>query len=217
MLKTQRSVYKTVVVLVAVISMMFGLSLAAHMMQRSKQVPFHGTVLKEPRAISDFALMGIDGQPYTNDSLQQHWTIMFFGFTHCQSICPTTMAELGHMYRLLEQKNAKVLPRVVMVTLDPSRDQLERLTQYVKAFDPHFFAARGKDDIIQRMTRELGVAYTSVNRQNLKQVIQNDIEHTGAVILFNPDGHVVAFFTGPHQAAFIAEDFLRLTQGKLDS
>lgn len=172
---------------------------------------FNGTLLDNPREINQFSLTGIDNAAFTNASLQGKWTLMFFGFTSCGYVCPTTMAELGKTYRLLESKNLKVLPNVVMVSLDPERDSIERLDQYVRAFDKHFFGARGDSDSIKRITKDLGIAYAkvTVKSPNVKQ--QDDIEHTGAIMLFNPKGKLTAFFTGPHSAEKMASDFMMLT------
>ena len=168
---------------------------------------FNGTLLDKPRDISLFSLTGIDGKPFTHDSLKGQWTIIFFGFTRCGSMCPTTMAELGKMHRLLDSQGVTPLPRVVMITLDPARDSLDKLNQYVKAFDPLFFGARGSDSSIRAMTKELGIAYMNVTRHGSPDKTYDDIEHTGAVMLFNPKGQLAAFFTTPHQASLLADDY----------
>jgi len=168
---------------------------------------FNGTLLEESRRINDFKLQGIDNLPFTQESLVGNWTMIFFGFTNCGYVCPTTMAELGKMYRILESQNIKVLPKVVMITLDPKHDNLDKLSKYVRAFDMHFYGARGSKEMINSMTEELGVAYTSVTVKSADNKKQTTIEHTGAVMLFNPSGKLQAFFTGPHAADKIAEDF----------
>jgi protein SCO1/2 len=168
---------------------------------------FNGTLLENSRRINDFKLQGIDNLPFTQESLVGNWTMIFFGFTNCGYVCPTTMAELGKMYRILESQNIKVLPKVVMITLDPKHDNLDKLSKYVRAFDMHFYGARGSKEMINSMTEELGVAYTSVTVKSADNKKQTTIEHTGAVMLFNPSGKLQAFFTGPHAADKIAEDF----------
>lgn len=214
MQKSKSGVYKTVSFLSVVVALMAGLYVAQHLHTSKKPDDFHGTLLDNPRVVTQFALTGTDHQPYTNASLQGHWTMMFFGFTHCGYMCPTTMAELGKMYRLLEEKNATTLPQVVMISLDPKRDDLSRLGQYVQAFDRHFYGARGDQQMIQHLSHDLGIAYTKVTRSaDSSQSPEDDIEHTGAIMLFNPHGDLVAFFTNPHQAAGLADDFLLLTQG----
>lgn len=171
---------------------------------------FNGTILSKPRSIDPFVLTGIDNKPFDNHQLLGHWTMIFFGFTHCGSICPTTMAELGKMTRLLEKKGAKTLPQVVMISVDPSRDSLDKLAHYVKAFDPHFYGARGEDEEIRRMTQELGVAFSKVEKKSKDGTQQYTVEHTGTIMLFNPRGELMGFFTSPHQASMLAQDYLKL-------
>jgi len=224
----QKRIIWTVCILLAIVAGVAGLYTAqllcakqnnTKMSIEAMQQAFHGTLLDKPRQVQPFALMGVDHQPFTQVSIRNQWTMMFFGFTHCGLMCPTVMAELGKMYRLLEQQHARVLPQVVMITLDPKRDSLQRLGQYAKAFDSHFYGARGDDDAIRAMTRDLGIAYATIVRQDAKDSTkQDDIEHTGAVMLFNPQGDLVAFFTTPHHAEAIANDFLLLiNQGSMAS
>ena len=120
------------------------------------------------------------------------------------------MASLSKMYRLLEKKKAPVLPRVVMITLDPARDSLDRLRHYVTAFNPNFYGARGKHDAISAMTREMGIAYAKIKPNDSAPLQQDNIEHTGAILLFNPEGDLTAFFTTPHKSEAMAHDFMLL-------
>lgn len=210
MLTTKTRIKLTVLALLVFAAGITGVFVSQHVPPKKELDPsqFHGTLLSEPRKISPFTLTGTDHGRFSQETLQGKWTMVFFGFTNCGYVCPTTMAELAKMYRLLESKGVQNRPNVVMVTIDPKRDSLEKLTHYVKAFHPDFYGARGDDASIKTLTRELGVAYATVT---LKGGEGNyDIEHTGAVMLFNPQGKLAAFFTTPHQADFLAEDYLRL-------
>ena len=193
----------------------FGLGLFAfqHFFVKKKIAldALHATLLEDSRPIPAFSLTGLDHQPFDNKSLSGHWTMMFFGFTHCGYMCPTTMAELGKMYRILQRDEQGDLPLVVMITVDPKRDSLERVEHYVQAFDPHFYGARGLAKSLHSMTKDLGIAYMSVPRKGA-QGEDNDIEHTGSILLFNPQGELAAFFTTPHQGAQLARDYRVITQ-----
>jgi len=202
----------TLVILLAIVALSSGLFVSQHM-HTKKTVDagqLHGTLLDAPRSIQPFSLTGIDHKPFNNASLQGAWTMVFFGFTHCGYMCPTTMAELGKMYRLLQAKGVNNLPQVVMISVDPERDSLTKLGHYVKAFDVHFKGARGHADAIKAMTQELGIAYLKVMRKGSDDSDHYDIEHTGSVMLFNPRGELVAFFTSPHQADLLAKDYMLL-------
>lgn len=173
---------------------------------------FHSTLLNTPREISPFSLTGIDGKIFDQKSLKGHWSILFFGFTHCGSMCPTAMGELSKMYRQLVEDKVEPKPLVVMITIDPRRDTIERLKQYVRAFHPDFFGARGQNKALKALTKELGIAYTTVTRTSSLKRSYQDIEHTGAFLFFNPEGQLVAFSTPPHHAAELVEDYRLLIQ-----
>ncbi|WP_419420308.1 SCO family protein [Legionella sp. D16C41] len=193
----------------AFIALLAGITVSNVIHQEKKVDPnqFHGTLLQKPREIQQFSLVGVDNQPFNNKSLQGKWTMVFFGFTNCGYLCPTTMGELAKMYRILEQDKVKPLPQVVMVSIDPNRDTLEKLKNYVVQFDTHFYGARGDEAIVKRMTREMGVAYSKVALANTKDSENYDMQHSGAVMLFNPKGELSAFFTTPHQATLLAKDY----------
>ena len=209
----KQGIQKTVVALVAVAALVLGVFVYQHMNVNRSIDPskIHGTLLDKPRPINAFELTGIDQQQFSNANLQGQWTMVFFGFTNCGSICPTTMAELGKMYQILEDKHVKTLPRVIMISIDPQRDSSERLGTYVKAFNPSFYGARGDEETIQALTRELGIAYARIALKGTEEEKNYDMEHTGTVMLFNPKGELSAFFTMPHQASLMAEDFQLLT------
>ena len=212
MLDKKKRITITVSGLLALIALILGLFVSQHVyLNKSIDLSqFNGTLLDKPREVSAFALTGIDSAQFNNASLEGHWTLVFFGFTSCGSVCPTTMAELAKMYRLLEEKGTKKLPQVVMVSVDPERDNLAGLDHYVKAFNPNFYGARGDEEAIKMMTKEMGIAYAKVASRSSDDSQSYDIEHTGTVMLFNPNGKLSAFFTMPHQASMLAKDYLLL-------
>ncbi len=202
----------TITILLAIIALSAGFFVSQHMHTKKKvdASQMHGTLLDTPRVVQPFSLTGTDHKPFNNDSLRGSWTMVFFGFTNCGSVCPTTMAELGKMYRLLAEQGITPLPQVVMISVDPERDSLEKLGHYVTAFDAHFSGARGDEDSIKAMTRDMGIAYIKVAGKNIHDPENYDIEHTGTVMLFNPQSELVAFFTTPHQADLLAKDYTLL-------
>lgn len=171
-------------------------------MHRDPEV-FYGTLLEIPRNSPNFDLVGIDGKPYTQDALKGQWTWMFFGFTHCGSICPVTMAKLAKFYQQLQEKNIMPLPKIIFITLDPEQDSLERLKHYVQSYQENFFAARGSEVQIEQLTHALGVAY-------MQATDQQPIEHSGTLMVFNPEGKLAAFFTPPHKVKHWVSDYQTL-------
>ncbi len=173
---------------------------------------FYGTVLNKPRPLPAFTLEGTEGYAIDNRHLQGHWTFLFMGFTHCASICPVTMAELAKMAHLMAQQPNLSRPAVVMITLDPKRDSLARMKDYVQSFDSQFLGARGSEEETHSLAGFLGIAFTQVNSQVKKQVNDYSIEHSGAIMLLNPRGELVAFFTPPHHADKLVNDYQHLVK-----
>jgi len=169
---------------------------------------FHGTVFDKPRAIKSFVLTGIDKQPFDNEHLKGQWTMLFFGFTSCATICPLTMAELAKMYRLLEEKGVKPRPKVVMVSVDPARDNLKKISHYVKAFHPAFYGATGDQAQIKVMASDLGIAYEKGPPAAGEKPQDYSMVHSGTVMLFDPHGNLRELFTQPQQASWLAQDYL---------
>jgi protein SCO1/2 len=207
-----KGVTLTVTILLAIAALFTGIFVSQHMHFNKKidLALFHGTYLEQPRKIQQFTLTGTDQHPFNNSSLKGHWTLVFFGFTNCGYLCPTTMAELGKMYRILKNKGMKQLPQVVMISIDPDRDTLDKLGHYVTSFQPTFYGARGNEQLVKSMTREMGIAYEKVINKESGDSKNYDVQHSGAVMLFNPQGELNAFFTTPHNADLLAKDYMLL-------
>ena len=168
---------------------------------------FHGTLLKNPREMAPFSFTATDNKPFDTTWLQGKWTLVFFGFTQCGYLCPTTLAQLSNMHHLLITDGTVPLPAVVMISLDPERDTLSGLKAYVQGFNSNFYAARGDEESVKRMANELGIAYDKVQIDGDNNPHHYDIQHSGALMLFNPKGQLNAFFTTPLQAAWLAKDY----------
>lgn len=202
----------TLAILLAFVGLFAGIFVSQHLPFKKKidVALFHGTYLESPRAVNPFSLTGVDKRVFDNASLKGQWTMVFFGFTNCGFLCPTTMAELGKMYRILEDKGVTQLPRVVMISIDPERDSLDKLGQYVTAFHSSFYGARGDEEAIKLMTKEMGIANAKVANKDASNPQNYDVQHSGAVMLFNPQGELNAFFTTPHHADLLAKDYMLL-------
>ncbi len=161
-----------------------------------------GTWLAQPRALQDFTLTDHDGRPFTLRELRGRPTLVFFGFTNCPDVCPTTLA------RLAQTSKAAAVPRlrVLFVSVDPERDKPTALRQYVHAFDPGFAGATGTPAAIDLLTREFGVAVSRVDLGGG----QYTMDHSAAVFLLDDGARIVAIFTPPFNAAQMAADLRRV-------
>ncbi len=152
--------------------------------------------------ISAFQLTDSNDRPFTNLSLQGHWTFVYFGFTSCEALCPTTMTLLNNMYQMLLQKQQNPMPDVVMISIDPDNDTTTKLHDYVTSFNPHFQGATGAKDQIQQLASSLNVVYTKI-----KTTTGYTLDHSGAIMLIDPSGRLIAVFTPPFDAKSLADDF----------
>jgi protein SCO1/2 len=150
-------------------------------------------VLDKPRIFSDFELQDHRGQVFDKARFEGIWTIVFFGFTHCPDICPTTLAMLNDTYSKLKDSEKERL-QVVMISLDPERDTVEKLADYVPYFNPEFTGVTGNRHLIRRLSAELNVAYNKVPLEGDDYTV----DHSTQLILINPMGDYHGFFKAPH-------------------
>lgn len=211
MTNSKNRIKLTVIILVGFIALITGIFTSKFIGgKRINLDEFHGTWLENPRGINQFDLQATHKPSFTNGDLKGKWTLLFFGFTNCGYLCPTTLGELGKMYKILEEQGVKELPQVVLISIDPEKDSINVLKQYVNAFNPHFIGATGSENTLKNMTSEMGIAYAKVALQNNPDNENYSMEHTGTIMAFNPNGELKAFFTTPHLASSLAKDYQML-------
>ena len=145
-----------------------------------------------PRCPGAFSLMDHHGTPFTRDVLTNRWTLIFFGFTHCPDICPTTLAELAELKAQLVDTEANDL-QVVMLTVDPARDTPARLADYVPYFHPDFLGVTGEFADILSVAQRLNAPFRKVSDPTGGY----QMEHSANVMLMNPRGDYHGFFRAP--------------------
>ena len=150
-------------------------------------------VFDTPRSLESFQLLDHHGQPFTVESLRGQWTLVFFGFTFCPDICPTTMALLGQFMQKLEGLPEAADTRVVMVSVDPARDTVEQLAQYVPYFNPDFLGVTGDFLEIHRFVTNLNTPFRKVPGQGQDY----QVDHSANLVLINPRGDYHGFFRAP--------------------
>lgn len=164
------------------------------------------TLLSPPRPLPPMALVDHDNRPFDTGRLRDGWSLVFFGFTSCPDVCPTTMTTLAQTKKLLADLPAGEQPRVVMISVDPERDTPARLAGYVKAFDPSFTGATGTKAAIDELARRMGVMAATRPIEGGSYTV----DHTTSVFLIDPDGALRALFSAPLTPKLIAEDYRRI-------
>lgn len=166
-----------------------------------------GFVYPEPRAMSPMTLTAHDGSAFTLERLRGKWTFVYFGYTYCPDVCPTTLAELARVQALLAESGADADNQYVFVSVDPKRDTPEHLAKYITYFDKKFIGVTGARAALDKFTQEVGVAYA------YPEGTAGDnypVSHSSIIALFDPAARLHAIFTAPHKADAIVTGYKRL-------
>jgi protein SCO1/2 len=173
---------------------------------REHHVDINGTYLIKPLMVPDFALMDNSNQAFTRQNLLGHWTLLFFGFTHCEMVCPISLSTLNAMYRQLEKTLPPAqLPQVVFVTIDPERDTQKELDLYVTNFNSHFIAARTSSK--KTLALESDFHVESNKTTSNKSGSAYSINHSSEILLINPDAKIQAYFRYPPHTELLVKDY----------
>jgi protein SCO1/2 len=167
-------------------------------------------LFERARDIGSFQLTDDNGQPFTPQALQGKWSLLFFGFTFCPDICPTTLVELGRFYQQLPPELAEDT-QIMMVSVDPARDTVEKLHEYVRYFNPEFGGVTGEFLALHQFATSLNIPFAKVpgGGDNYQ------VEHSAKIAVINPRGHYVGFIKGPLDIARLQESYpsLRAARG----
>jgi protein SCO1/2 len=161
--------------------------------------PLPGTLLDPPKEVGDFTLTDQDGQPFRLSDLRGRVALLFFGYTNCPDICPTTLSEFKRVKALLGDDAERVA--FVFVSVDGARDTPERLAAYVRAFDPQFIGLTGDDASLRPIARDFGVFYQRVNYESDVNYL---VDHTASTFVVDQQGRLrLVFPYGTDPAAIV--------------
>lgn len=166
-----------------------------------KQLKFENTDITGIDYAKGFSLNDHTGKPVTLDSYKGKVVVLFFGYTHCPDVCPTTMAEMSAVMKELGPDADKV--QVLFATLDPERDTRELLSQYVPGFDPRFVGLYGTPQQTAATAKEFKVFYQKVPG---KTPDSYTIDHTAGSYVFDKNGKIRLFLRHNGGPAPIAHD-----------
>lgn len=144
----------------------------------------------QPRVIASFDLLNEDGETVSIEDLRGEWSLLFFGFTYCPDICPTTMGVLNRAVQRMEKD-----PQVVLVSVDPERDRPEQLKRYVDAFNPEFEGFTGTHEEITKFATQVNVAFGKVPG---REPGTYTVDHSASIVVIDPEGRYAGFIKAPH-------------------
>ena len=142
-----------------------------------------------PSAIGGpFKLVDQSGKPITDEDMKGHPFLVFFGYTHCPDICPTTLFEMSEVMRALGNDADRI--NALFITVDPERDTPAVMKDYLSSFDPHIHGLSGDADALAKVARAYRVYYKKVPLEGSDYTM----DHTAIVYLMDKDGRFVSPF-----------------------
>jgi protein SCO1/2 len=168
------------------------------------------SVLTVPDKLPEFTLTDHRLQAFNKDRLRGQWNLLFFGYTYCPDICPTTLYMLKlAMESYKAQGGDPSKWQVVFISVDPGRDNPEQLGNYVKYFNPEFIGATGSEAEIKKLADSLNIVYARV--ENPSSPENYLVDHSATIIAIDPDGKPARVFNPPHQPDEFGKDMLTLS------
>ncbi len=161
-----------------------------------------GKILARPMEIDRFELIDQKNEVFNNKSLEGGWTVLFFGYTNCPDVCPTTIYKLAEIKNELKEDLSSTSFNTVLVTLDPDRDSTDRLEEYIGYFDESMLGVTGTYENIQSFTSSLSVFYQRINKEE-----GYDFNHTASIFVFNKDGSLFATMSPANTIGELTQDF----------
>lgn len=161
-----------------------------------------GKILARPMEIDRFELIDQKNEVFNNKSLEGGWTVLFFGYTNCPDVCPTTIYKLAEIKNELKEDLSSTSFNTVLVTLDPDRDSADRLKEYIGYFDKSMLGVTGTYENIQSFTSSLSVFYQRINKEE-----GYDFNHTASIFVFNKDGSLFATMSPANTIGELTQDF----------
>ncbi len=150
-------------------------------------------VPETPRKLA-FPALQQDSGNFDMASLQGKWRLLFFGYTHCPDICPTTLATVAEARKKVTQNNSE-FPQVVFISVDPARDSVKMLGEYVRYFDKDFIGATGEEKLLRAITVQVDSSFVIEASDNPAEYM---VGHSLNLILINPQLELVAILRPPH-------------------
>lgn len=155
----------------------------------------------QARPLPAFSLTRHDGEALTPDDFRDRWSLLFFGYTNCPDICSPSLQQLTIALQILGEEHA----RLVFISVDPERDTLDALSQYVSHFHPGTLGATGEAEAIVNLSSQLGAFHAK-----RKLTMGYLVDHSGGAWLIDPEARLAGVFTSPLAPKAIAADLRKL-------
>lgn len=185
---------KVLYIIAAVMATAIGL--VVFLKSTTPEQPEHALYYQQARDIKPFEMTDHQGKPFSNSQFAGKWSWIFFGYTSCPDVCPTTLQELNFVYDHF--KSAADNTQVILVSVDPKRDTQAKLAQYIAYFNDEFIALRAGHEVLFPFARNLGLMY-AITGDDENAPDSYLVDHSASIVLINPQGKISAIFKPQHQ------------------
>ncbi|MDE3739492.1 MULTISPECIES: SCO family protein [Pseudomonas] len=190
-------IQKTVFVLVALVAVVLGLTVHKVLTGQAQADPTKlldaGIVLlPQSRTLPELEMTNQDGEKMRVDQFKDKWSLVFFGYTFCPDICPTTLAQMRELKGLLPEEARNNL-QIILVSVDPNRDTPQQLKQYLGYFDPAFIGLTADLPTLQKLSNAVSIPFIPADTSKENYTV----DHSGNLVVLGPDGTQRGFIRSP--------------------
>ncbi len=192
------------IVTIAVLAFAGGIGLSHMQSERGEAGAIDGLLWPDPVHLQTLQLVDQTGSTFTQAALTGHWSLVFFGFTHCPDVCPVTLEMMARAHaELKSHKHYGERGQIVFISVDPERDTPAALADYVKYFAPDLIGVTGSEAQLTALTRQLGVLFMRVSQGG----DDYSVDHSAGIFFIDPELRLVSVLTPPYTVASIVQRY----------
>ena len=192
-MKASRNVIFVTIILLAMVSGFIAGQFLSEPQPSLPEVKIRAIVPETPRKLAIPALQTDDG-PLDMASLEGKWSLVFFGYMNCPDVCPATLNTVAQAKKQFEQAGTE-FPQVIFISIDPYRDNVKDLGEYVRYFDEAFIGATGEEKLLTAITVQTDSNFMTVPSENPQEY---RVGHSANLVLIDPSVELVAVLGAPH-------------------
>jgi len=181
--------------------------LAIPFLTKPKTIPQELLAVLRPNPVDlqQFTFIDQDNKSFTLNNLKDKNSLLFFGYMSCPDICPTTLTTMNMMLnKLTTQSSTYPLPQVIFISVDPARDNPDKIAEYMSYFNKSFIGLTGSKHEIDQFTKQFGAGYMMDKSSSTENYLVN---HTSSIFMVNSKLQLVASFSPPHNADTLVSQY----------
>jgi protein SCO1/2 len=197
---------KTIIGLSFIIVMIAGFAVNIYVNPEQKAQRL--TVFSHALELTDFSLVSHKGDEITQDTLKGRWSLLFFGYTFCPDVCPTTLSLLKRMHKGLPENMKDT--NMILVSVDPERDTPEKLAPYLEYFGSEFGAITGDLAQITTLSTELHTYFKKAPLTKADGTVDTEhylVDHSANIAIINPEGKYQGYLKAPFTVEQLINDY----------